>query len=90
MFAGLALMGACMTWFEFSMYCVCIIAFIVGCVVLGLAICLKRQIGGASSSRGSKGGKKGGPPRKRPPPKKGSGGGGAKVGAKGGPKQGWS
>lgn len=78
LFSGFVLMGACITWFELAMYCVCLIAFILGIVVLVLAILLKRQVGGASSTAR---GKKGGAAGKKPPVKK--------AGPKG-TKQGWN
>lgn len=70
------LMGACITIIEIVMYGICVIAFIVACVVLGLTIHMKRKMN--PGGKGGKGGKKGAPslPKKRPPPK--------------GAKQGWA
>lgn len=66
------LMGACITYFELGMYIMCVVAFILAGVVLGLVIHTKRQMGGGSGKGkrkpGAKGGKKPSGSR-RPPPK---------------------
>lgn len=72
------LMGACLGAIDIAMYGVTIVAFIVACVVLGLAIQARRRLGGA-------GGKKPGARGKKLPAKKGARGAVPK-----GAKKGWA
>jgi len=67
------LMGACIMALDLAMYIVTIIAFVVACVVLGLAIQARRKMG-------SGGAKKGGARGKKLPTKKGAGPKGTKKG----------
>ncbi|KAL4221621.1 Platelet glycoprotein Ib beta chain [Mactra antiquata] len=78
--AGLTLMGACITWFELAMYIVCVIAFILAGVVLGLVIHTKRQMNAAPSKGG----------RRKPGAKGGRRGAGGKKSTPKGVKKGWA